>query len=149
MLGESAIVRLRSRDVRRSEGSLHTCRTKGTVQAAFLVSATVAERSPLGAPASSASTTVRRRLPMAAAPAAMAGLAAAFALGNAPAAAPAPGAASGPPAAATATTTTTQAGDFAELLVSITGQSATGPVIRLDAAQFAVLKPKGKHHRTP
>ncbi len=32
--------------------------------------------------------------------------------------------------------------------MSITGQPATGPVIRLDAAQFAAMKPKGKHHRT-
>ena len=31
--------------------------------------------------------------------------------------------------------------------MSITGQPATGPVIRLDAAQFAAMKPKGKHHR--
>src|SRR3984957_4249679 len=150
MLGESAIVRLRSRDVRRSEGCLHTCSTKGTVQAAFLVSATFAGRSPLGAHASSASTPVRRRLPMAAAPAAMAGLAAAFALGNAPAASAATVDASGLHSAATAATTAVpQAGAFAELLVSVTGQPATGPVIRLDADQIAALQPKGKHHRTP
>ena len=86
---------------------------------------------------------------MAAAPAAMAGLAAAFALGNAPAAAAATVDASGHHSAATAAATAaTQAGVSAELLVSITGQSATGPVIRLDAAQFAAMKPKGKHHRT-
>src|SRR5580692_2486596 len=147
-------MRLRSRDVRRSEGCLHSCSTKCTVQAAFLVSATFAGRSPLGAhasSASSASTSVRRRLPMAAAPAAMAGLAAAFALGNAPAASAATVGASGHHSAATAATAVTvaaQAGVSAELLVSMTGQQAIGPVIRLDAAQVAALKPKGKHHRT-
>jgi hypothetical protein len=87
---------------------------------------------------------------MAAAPAAMAGLAAAFALGNAPAAAAATVDASGHHSAATTATTATvpRAGVSAALLVSITGQPATGPVIRLDAAQFAAMQPKGKHHRT-
>jgi LysM repeat protein len=88
---------------------------------------------------------------MAAAPAAMAGLAAAFALGNAPAASAATVGASGHHSAATAATAVTvaaQAGVSAELLVSMTGQQAIGPVIRLDAAQVAALKPKGKHHRT-
>jgi soluble lytic murein transglycosylase-like protein len=88
---------------------------------------------------------------MAAAPAAVAGLAAAFALGNAPAAAAATADGSGHHSAATTTTATTapRAGVSAELLVSITGQPATGPVIRLDAAQFAAMTPKGKHHRAP
>ena len=86
---------------------------------------------------------------MAAAPAAMAGLAAAFALGKAPAAAAATVDASGQHTAATAATVNVlQEGVSAELLVSITGQPAIGPVIRLDAAQFAAMKPKGKHHRT-
>jgi LysM repeat protein len=85
---------------------------------------------------------------MAAAPAAMAGLAAAFALGNAPAASAATVDASGHHAVATAATIAAQAGVSAELLVSITGQQAIGPVIRLDAAQVAAFKPKGKHHRT-
>jgi LysM repeat protein len=84
---------------------------------------------------------------MAAAPAAMAGLAAAFALGNAPAAAAATVDASGHHAAAAAATVASQAGLSAELLVSITGQQAIGPVIRLDAVQSAAMKPKGKHHR--
>jgi LysM repeat protein len=74
----------------------------------------------------------------------MAGLAAAFALGNAPAAVAATVDASGHHTAATAA----QVGVSAELLVSITGQQATGPVIRLDAAQVAAMTPKGKHHRT-
>jgi LysM repeat protein len=89
---------------------------------------------------------------MAAAPAAMAGLATAFALGNAPAAAAATLDAAGHHSAATTATTTAatvlQTGVFAELMVSITGQPATGPVIRLDAAQSAAMTPKGKHHRT-
>jgi LysM repeat protein len=88
---------------------------------------------------------------MAAAPAAMAGLAAAFALGNAPAASAATVDASGHhsvAAVATVATVAAQAGISAELLVSVTGQQAIGPVIRLDAAQFAAMKPKGKHHRT-
>jgi LysM repeat protein len=87
---------------------------------------------------------------MAAAPAAMAGLAAAFALGNAPAAAAATVDASGHHSAATtATTAAPQAAVSAELLAAVTGQPATGPVIRLDADQIAALQPKGKHHRTP
>jgi LysM repeat protein len=87
---------------------------------------------------------------MAAAPAAMAGLAAAFALGNAPAAAAATVDASGHHSAATtATTAAPQAAVSAELLAAVTGQPATGPVIRLDADQIAALQPKGKHHRAP
>jgi LysM repeat protein len=87
---------------------------------------------------------------MAAAPAAMAGLAAAFALGNAPAASAATVDASGHHSAVTTTATAVpQAGVSAELMVSITGQPAIGPVIRLDADQVAALQPKGKHHRRP
>ena len=87
---------------------------------------------------------------MAAAPAAMAGLAAAFALGNAPAAAAATVDASGHHSATAAgTAAAPQAGVSAELLASVTGQPAVGPVIRLDADQIAALQPKGKHHRTP
>ena len=82
---------------------------------------------------------------MAAAPAAMAGLAAAFAFGNAPAANAATVDASGHHTAATVNVLAE--GVSPELLVSITGQPATGPVIRLDAAQVAALTPKGKHHR--
>jgi len=86
---------------------------------------------------------------MAAAPAAMAGLAAAFALGNAPAAAAATVDASGHHSAATAAAPQAAVSAIsAELLVSVTGQPATGPVIRLDADQVAALQPKGKHHRT-
>ena len=82
---------------------------------------------------------------MAAAPAAMAGLAAAFALGNAPAATAATVDASGHHAAAAVNVLAE--GVSPELLVSMTGQPVTGPVIRLDAAQVAALTPKGKHHR--
>ena len=115
----------------------HQC----TVRAAFLVSAIFAGRSPLGPQASSASSAIRRRLPIAAAPAAMAGLAAAFALGNAPAAVAATTGASGPHSAATAAAP--RASVSVEQLVSITEQSATGlpPIVRLDATQFAAIKP--------
>jgi len=117
-----------------------------TVQAAFLVSATFAGRSPLGCTASSTSTTIKRLLPIAAAPTAVAGLAAAFALGNAPAA-PVAAHASGHLSAAT--TATPKAGASAPQLLSITQQPGTGvPIVRLDAAQVAAIKPKGKHHRT-
>ena len=86
---------------------------------------------------------------MAAAPAAMAGLAAAFALGNAPAASAATVDASGHTSVAASSATAVPQGIVsADLLVSITGQPATGPVIRLDAEQVAALQPKGKHHRT-
>jgi LysM repeat protein len=77
----------------------------------------------------------------------MAGVAAAFAFGNAPAAAPAAAIGSGHHSAATAAIP--QAGASAEQLVSITRQSTTGlPVIRVDASRLAAIKPKGKHHRT-
>jgi LysM repeat protein len=98
----------------------------------------------LGSPASS---TLKRLLPFAAAPAAMAGLAAAFTLGNAPAAshAVADVAARGP----ATTTATPETGLSPVPLVSITHHPATGlPVVRLDAAGLAAIQPKGKHHRT-
>jgi LysM repeat protein len=84
----------------------------------------------------------------------MAGLAAAFALGNAPAAVAATTGAAGHHSAVTAavrqTAVAPQAGVSLAQLVSITGRSATGlaPVVRLDATQVAAIKPKGKHHRT-
>jgi LysM repeat protein len=129
-------------------------RHKCTVQAAFLVSAIFAGRSPLGPQARSASSALKRRLPIAAAPAAVAGLAAAFALGNAPAAVAATAGTAGHHSAATAATLqaadTLNAGVSAAELVSITGQSGTGlpPIVRLDATKIAAIKPKGKHHRT-
>ena len=119
-----------------------------TVQAAFLVSVTFAGRSPLGSTGSSTSNTVRRVLPIAAAPVAIAGVAAAFAFGNSPAAAPAATAAvAGSYPAATAATPAAHAS--AEQLVSITREATTGlPVVRLDATKLAAIEPKGKHHRT-
>jgi len=85
---------------------------------------------------------------MAAAPAAMAGLAAAFALGNAPAATAATVDASGHhTTATTATPAAPQAAFSAELLVAVSGQPAIGPVIRLDADQITAMQPTGKHHR--
>jgi LysM repeat protein len=113
---------------------------------AFLVSATFAGRSPLGCEPSSATTSIKRLLPIAAAPAALAGLAAAFAFGNAPAAAPVAATSGHHPSA---TSAIPQADDFVSQVVSITRQSATGlPVVRLDASRLAAVKPKGKHHRT-
>jgi LysM repeat protein len=84
----------------------------------------------------------------------MAGLAAAFALGNAPAAVAATTGASGHHSAVAVadrqTAVSPKAGVSLAQLVSITGPSATGlaPVVRLDATQLAAIKPKGKHHRT-
>ena len=114
------------------------------MQAAFLVSANSAGRSPLGSTGSSRSKTVKRLLPIAAAPTAIAGVAAAFAFGNAPAAAPAAAAKSvSHPAAAAAVPQAS-----AEQLMAITRLSATGqPVVRLDPAKLAAIEPKGKHHR--
>ena len=98
--------------------------------------------------ASSTRTSLRRRLPIAAAPAALAGLAAAFALGNTPAATAATVDASGQHAVATtATPQASLSATSAELLAVVTGQPAVGPALRLDAAQAAALTPKGKHHR--
>jgi LysM repeat protein len=117
------------------------------VQAAFPVSANSAGRSPLGSTGSSTSKTVKRLLPIAAAPTAIAGVAAAFAFGNTPAAAPAAAAAAGIHPAATAPSP--KVGAAAGQLLSITHQSATGlPVVRLDATKLAEIEPKGKHHRT-
>jgi LysM repeat protein len=126
----------------------HQC----TAQAAFLVSATFAGGSPLGSQASSESTRIKRLLPIAAAPAAMAGLAAAFALGNAPAAAHPAGDASVRHPAATAATSqaaTPQAEASAAQLLSITQRpTADAPVVRLNATRVTAIQPKGKHHRT-
>src|ERR1700733_7172583 len=117
------------------------------MQAAFPVSANSAGRSPLGSTGSSRSKTVKRLLPIAAAPTAIAGVAAAFAFGNAPAA-PVADVATGSHSAATATIPQA-AGASAEQVMSITRLSATGqPVVRLDAAKLAAIEPKGKHHRT-
>jgi LysM repeat protein len=114
------------------------------VQAAFLVSATFTGRSPLGSPAT---TQVKRLLPYAAAPAAVAGLAAAFAFGNGHAASPEVADVAAHQSAAT--TATPQVGASAEHLVSITRHPATGlPVARVDATRLAAIEPKGKHHRT-
>jgi LysM repeat protein len=123
------------------------CTTPCTLQAAFLVSATFAGRTLLGRTESSASSPVKRLLPYAAVPAAVAGLAAAFTIGNT----------SGAPVADemtghSATSTGHQVPTIASSetpLVSITHQPGTGlPVVRLDAAKIAAIQTKGKHHRT-
>ncbi|HEY6492242.1 MAG TPA: transglycosylase family protein [Trebonia sp.] len=100
----------------------------------------------MGSQAGSTSKNVKRLLPIAAAPAAIAGLAAAFAFGN------------GPASSATAdeivhhpapTSATPQADGSAAHLVSVTQAPATGaPVVKLNAARVAAIQPKGKHHRT-
>jgi LysM repeat protein len=120
----------------------HQC----NVQAAFLVSATVAKRSPLGSPAASTSRNVKRILPIAAAPAAIAGLAAAaFAFGNGPGSSATADEFVHHPAAPAAKP---QAHGSGAGLVSITQQPATGaPVVKLNAARVAAIQPKGKHHR--
>jgi LysM repeat protein len=82
----------------------------------------------------------------------MAGVAAAFTLGNAPATSATAADALGPQTTAAtgaaSTATVLHTGVPAKLQMSIGGQPATGPSIRLDAAQVAAMTPKGKHHRT-
>ncbi len=88
-----------------------------------------------------------RLLPIAAAPVALGGLAAAFTLGNGPSPASATADVAGHQAAAAAAVPQTDAS--AGHPVSVTQQPATGmPVVRLDAGKLAAVKPKGKHHRT-
>ncbi len=87
-------------------------------------------------------------MPIAAAPVAIAGVAAAFAFGNSPAAGPAATAAAvdSHPAATAVAPKVHASGDQ---VVSITRQSTTGQaLVRLDAAKLAAIEPKGKHHRT-
>ena len=82
----------------------------------------------------------------------MAGVAAAFTLGNAHATSATAADALGPQTTAATgaagTATVLHTGVPAKLQMSIGGQPATGPSIRLDATQAAALTPKGKHHRT-
>jgi LysM repeat protein len=88
----------------------------------------------------------KRLLPLAAAPAAAAGLAAAFAFGNAPSATSATADVAlkqptVPAASETAHASATQ-------LLAFTHRSATAlPVIRLNAGKAAAIKTTGKHHR--
>jgi LysM repeat protein len=120
----------------------HSC----TVQAAFLVSATSAGRSPLGGHASSASTPIRRLLPIAAAPTALAGVAAVFAFGHSHAA---PSLADAAVHQSTAGTATSGTDASSAQLLSLTHQpGAAAPVVRLNAAKMAAIQPKGKHHQT-
>jgi LysM repeat protein len=137
---------LRFRDVRRSEGRPRPVHHQCAVRAAFPVSATFAGRTLLGRTESSASSPVKRLLPIAAVPAAAAGLAVAFTIGNT----------SGAPVADemtghSATTTGHQATTITSSsspLVSITPQAGTGlPVVRVDSAKIAAIQTKGKHHR--
>jgi hypothetical protein len=132
------------RDVRRSEG----CRTvhyQCILQAAFSVSATFAGRTLLGRTDTSTSSPVKRLLPFAAVPAAAAGLAVAFTIGNtsgAPVADEMTGhaaAAAGLKAPAATSSSTPQA--------SATTQAGGRPTVRLHTAPVASTVAKGKHHR--
>ncbi len=127
------------------------CTTQCTLQAAFLVSATFAGRTLLGRTESSASSPIKRLLPYAAAPAAVAGLAVAFTIGNT-SGAPVADEMTGHSATTSTATTDLKSPTIASSetpLVSITHQPGTGiPVVRLDAAKIAAIQTKGKHHRT-
>jgi LysM repeat protein len=86
---------------------------------------------------------VKRLLPLAAAPVAVAGVAAAFAFGNSPA-----GPADVAVKQATPTTTAETAHASSSQLLALTTQSRTGlPVMTLDAGKVAAIKTTGKHHR--
>jgi LysM repeat protein len=88
---------------------------------------------------------MKRLLPFAAAPAAMAGLAAAFTLGNAPAASHTVTDAAGQQSAANAA----NPGVSPQQVLSITQHPTTGmPIVRVNATRLAAVEPKGKHHRT-
>ena len=103
-----------------------------TMQAAFTVSATFAGRSPLGSPAN---IPIKRLLPIAAVPVAVAGLAAAaFTLGNSPGGTSAVADASAHHPAATALA------PHAHVASATQAASLT--------QQLAAVEPKGKHHRT-
>ena len=102
----------------------------------------------MGSTTGSTSTSIKRLLPMAAAPAAVAGIAAAFAFGNGPAAPAAAGTTGTHPAATTAVTPKVRV-SAAPHLLSITQRPTTGvPVVLLNGSQVAAVQPKGKHHRT-
>jgi LysM repeat protein len=105
----------------------------------------------LGRTESSASSPVKRLLPYAAAPAAVAGLAVAFTIGNT-SGAPVADEMTGHSATTSTATTDLKSPAIASAetpLVSITHQPGTGlPVVRLDAAKIAAIQTKGKHHRT-
>ena len=126
------------------------CTPQCTLSAAFLVSATFAGRTLLGRTESSASSPVKRLLPFAAAPAAVAGLAVAFTIGNT-SGAPVADEVTGHSATTSTATTDLKSPTIASSetpLVSITHQPGTGlPVVRLDAAKIAAIQAKGKHHR--
>jgi LysM repeat protein len=86
---------------------------------------------------------VKRLLPLAAAPVAVAGVAAAFAFGNSPA-----GPADVAVKQATPTATAETAHASSSQLLALTTQSRTGlPVMTLDAGKVAAIKTTGKHHR--
>ena len=117
------------------------------MQAAFLVSATFAGRTHLGRTGSSASSPVRRLLPIAAVPAAAAGLAAALTIGST-SGAPVADDMTGHSAPTAGHEASATASDTA--LISLTQRAGTAqPIVRLHAARIAAIQPRGKHHRAP
>jgi LysM repeat protein len=101
----------------------------------------------LGRTESSVSSPVKRLLPVAAVPAALAGLAAAFAIGNTSSGAPVADEMTGHSIAAAGLQGS--AAPSATPLVSLSHQAGTGvPIIALDASKLLAIQPKGKHHRT-
>jgi hypothetical protein len=102
----------------------------------------------LGRSESSASSRAKRLLPIAAVPAAVAGLAAAFAIGNTSSGAPVSDEMTGHSTAAAGLQAPAAASSGPQPLALI-HQAGTGlPIIRLDASKLAAIQPKGKHHRT-
>lgn len=96
--------------------------------------------------ATHARPSARRLLPLAAAPAAAAGLAAAFAFGNTPSATSATADVALKPPTVPAATETAHASPTQ--LLAFSHRSATAlPVIRLNAGKAAAIKTTGKHHR--
>jgi hypothetical protein len=93
------------------------------------------------------SSPVKRLLPVAAVPAALAGLAAAFAIGNTSSGAPVADEMTGHSTAAAGLQG--PAAPSATPLVSLSHQAGTGlPLVLLDASKLAAIQTKGKHHRT-
>lgn len=100
----------------------------------------------MGRTESSASSPVKRLLPFAAVPAAAAGLAVAFTIGNTSGAQ-----VTDEMTGHSSTTTGLQGPSTASSspVVSVTHQAGTGrPIVRVDPAKIAAIAPKGKHHRT-
>jgi LysM repeat protein len=104
----------------------------------------------LGRTESSASSPVKRLLPFAAAPAAVAGLAVAFTIGNT-SGAPVADEVTGHSATTSTATTDLQSPAITSSktpLVSFTHQPGGLPTVRINSAMVAAIQAKGKHHRS-